>query len=996
MDTLMKQTIKNSLKRLTTGFISSVMMLSFVLMPIPRIGNVYAEDPVDCVDDTEREGGTYQPGCEWDAALSSTSFNSSARFADGEKVLGVIPKGFIEQYVVGLSGVVLINSLNYKRLHNYKPQTYGNDCPESFGAKYAIPASMVAALAYMIGDLQSNWKFKAASKKAADVNFQNVQKRYQTGEESAEGDLVEDMAQTSEQVKAFDTLEEVMKAQKSALKTKIGFTLGSQIGYAVADGIELANIGFMGAVCTQRWTRFASTKTMSVRSLSTASAAIASAIAGSVGTAATICGDVSLSMGLKGSANAVQVAKQAALSAVKTMEDTKESTETISYMARLFEVMAAWQGNKLFEQIDEMKKGLDAKEKIAKSKEVKEEIKEGQKQAEVVTKGTTKASTDAVTNISATKCVGAGELVKDYYADLDKDFYDRFECCGGDGITLSTKAAMEAAELSDANLLKKAKLEASRTIVGRLIQKAKEAALNSIGSFSKLFVKEKSKVPGGTYFIQKVPGPPGIAAFKKDIKVLSLFDTSTASMNNKQYKNKLDEGRFFLENMFEANLRRHVAKSFMIDKNDYVKSLIRFQNNEKNITKVMQEYKHFLDIEFLNIMENQDINTNTLAFKKLYKSIVNNILIPEANAGGLVATLVGAGISFGASKIDGPWSSVLNMTGKLVTLHGVIGKMMKNFGLTMPATRAITWTTLALFSRMSWRMAKDSKDQVEKNLEVLRNERDKFKNSAVNDNAMENGISGGSALNLVSVDYDTMLPTGSDTVCAKPSASGYAPRACDGKLISNNRFLNGGSGLTVRNASNLDHLGAFNNVLDLTSRGANGLVQGTEFSESALTGFQNTYNALAKKNKKLREEVDKQNSKIKGVGESGKLSLQKRVENIRKSLLNNAGGTMQNPFAAPNVAKNTEKKDDKKKDSAVTGVPAVVGSIPTPGGGNDFDFGSGDDSLLDDLSSEGEAVSMSDFELKHDDINKKKDVSIFKLLSNRYLLTYPKFMKEKK
>ena len=37
---------------------------------------------------------------------------------------------------------------------------------------------------------------------------------------------------------------------------------------------------------------------------------------------------------------------------------------------------------------------------------------------------------------------------------------------------------------------------------------------------------------------------------------------------------------------------------------------------------------------------------------------------------------------------------------------------------------------------------------------------------------------------------------------------------------------------------------------------------------------------------------------------------------------------------------------------------------------------------------------LDDFVLQHDDINKRKEVPIWKILSNRYILSYPKILDE--
>src|SRR5690606_12238689 len=64
--------------------------------------------------------------------------------------------------------VVLINSLRYKYLYEYDKATYGNDCASNKAAKITLRTAQLGALAYLIGDVQANIKFKKASQKATD------------------------------------------------------------------------------------------------------------------------------------------------------------------------------------------------------------------------------------------------------------------------------------------------------------------------------------------------------------------------------------------------------------------------------------------------------------------------------------------------------------------------------------------------------------------------------------------------------------------------------------------------------------------------------------------------------------------------------------------------------------------------------------------------------------------------------------------------------------
>ena len=81
----MKKNLKINLKRLTSGFISSVMMMSFILMPIPNVSVVYAETSEageECPTDEEvKNGAIYVPGCEFNKTLSATSMESDRDYS---------------------------------------------------------------------------------------------------------------------------------------------------------------------------------------------------------------------------------------------------------------------------------------------------------------------------------------------------------------------------------------------------------------------------------------------------------------------------------------------------------------------------------------------------------------------------------------------------------------------------------------------------------------------------------------------------------------------------------------------------------------------------------------------------------------------------------------------------------------------------------------------------------------------------------------------------
>ena len=118
------------LKRLSTGLLSALMVLTLILAPIPQTGRAWAEEQKDCVDDedlTSASGGVYKAGCKFkDGALKDVTLDSTDKYHESKI------KSIVEQYIVGLFGLVLINGMRWNYLYKYDPLTYGMDCPQNF------------------------------------------------------------------------------------------------------------------------------------------------------------------------------------------------------------------------------------------------------------------------------------------------------------------------------------------------------------------------------------------------------------------------------------------------------------------------------------------------------------------------------------------------------------------------------------------------------------------------------------------------------------------------------------------------------------------------------------------------------------------------------------------------------------------------------------------------------------------------------------------------
>jgi hypothetical protein len=159
--------------------------------------------------------------------------------------------------------------------------------------------------------------------------------------------------------------------------------------------------------------------------------------------------------------------------------------------------------------------------------------------------------------------------------------------------------------------------------------------------------------------------------------------------------------------------------------------------------------------------------------------------------------------------------------------------------------------------------------------------------------------------------------------------------------------------------------------------------------------------AMRKHNKKLRSHIDKMNKKnmnnMKKLfkGKSVKIpSLSKAYNEAQGNIGKMAG------IAAPISNNSSDIPAKGSKVSTFNPKSFSMPKLPGAGGGDggfDLDFDDDEEGGVEEV---GEATSekgeqnLADFELKQNDIVKKPEVSIFKVLSNRYILSYPKILEE--
>jgi hypothetical protein len=160
-------------------------------------------------------------------------------------------------------------------------------------------------------------------------------------------------------------------------------------------------------------------------------------------------------------------------------------------------------------------------------------------------------------------------------------------------------------------------------------------------------------------------------------------------------------------------------------------------------------------------------------------------------------------------------------------------------------------------------------------------------------------------------------------------------------------------------------------------------------------------NALRNYANHLIKSIDKE------TGEAGKkTSLANSIKSLSKALGTRGSFSGDGNVADAVASLGSSGRPSGSPDNPVSsiGLPSKKssssggsgGSPAFQSGGDDLDFfdteeGNNEFALGDDK----EALKLDEFEIDHDDINKKKEVSIFKILSNRYLLSYPVFLEKK-
>ncbi len=898
------------MKRIATSFLLSlfqvVMIFTLTLAPVPfmdRVNAVYADDDSeevrdDCEDDENEDGSprVYKPGCDFNDALTKAGDQSTTP--------GLV--GVIEQFIAAGFGLAAINSLAFTQHPMAKI-----DCPGYMTPDITLRLMQAGSLAYIVGNIQSNQKFKSAAKEAVDIELTPQAKRDETVND--EEQAIKNREFNQKQLDAYMALIKVYEAKVKALESKKNMAMLAEVAYLGALGTELTFMATHHGTCSAAETLDQTQHAAITTAVETVQAAIAT-------DATTIysCGTATAFAVTKLSDTELSEATRASTAAALMTDEIERSSRDQGFISKMFSS---------FVQIFT----LGVAGFFLGVTDPSDELREAQTQQEAATADTTLSTSltgaTGTTGVVATNCA---------------------ECP-------TCSAAVE-------NL---GNLEATRA-----------ATLNSCCG------TRIHSVPTG---YAPVPLAPGKIHLVDDVIISPVF---VGGVSNDHAK-RIASGfmiEYFLNQMASPNYSQR-------EKIEYLKKGFgQIEYFEQNFEQIIESdhYKRELasltkELNGVEVFDHsQNINLNKVV------DTIKQSFIQDAHAGGF-GELMGLGI-------------------KMLALNYALGDFMRKKALVNPQNRMWTFGAMAAVNLglmiFNGKSAKEAKNR----LEIVKDEARAFAESHAlkadfDEKLAELDLASKSGLSAEELAKLNALGQRPDVVtCADPKGNSFVPAQCPSKLRPSNLNL-------ALDSDSKRRLGnsPLGQALPLISDAAAGVANGSTLSDNSGGTARGSIAQLGKVRNALKEQVD-------GLADDydkNVLSKQLNKDQFKRASLAGNNAKFRSLFNG-DPAKNGVTKDmlagvsgglaeiEKLKDNKENKTASKVSTFTPPQfvvpKTNDFNFdiGGSNNTGANMAAGNGSGNSLDDFQVNAGDVNQKADVSIFRIISNRYLKSYPVLLEEKK
>lgn len=880
------------------------------------------------------------------------------------------------------------------------------DCPGNVASKISWWTAKIGSLVYIIAEFSTNAAFRSIAKSAIDKSFMPT----------------EDQVETNKQLEAFNSLLDIYNQQKIVAGTKLGFSIALEAAYLTAEGAELANIFACTSECSLTFDPLEAEIAAALKALTATIKAydtagykpLAAAQIGSP-TSPAVCSDFLTSMEIFSLDYDFIHYELLTLAIEEVTTDTAKATEKTTTVNAAVASTLTMVPVSIFS------------EAITKASLISDT-------AEAGANGARAASKTAILNGMFAKVETAAGLCSAAIAA------DIATCSAG---TLGVGAGVCSGVLGTAETQTAAVLPAIAE---------HHALLQGLFNMPILCCGTEGDASGPTRMYTAPPPGPGTSTAEKD-RVTSPIPGTTDLGNRKnvikrivEYKQNTDANNLvFLFNsnysyeevfsLFESEfnkteldyiyadlMKQPIAREVIgkIEQGDFTEIFEKIMYNLyfKQIMKDIRErnikdpvYEKALIAYHLNQLDQKMHKKRLLELNKpeiaYLKNRLQNILGP------LISNAYAEDQGFGPL---GEWLFVGGgaLVWTLLELFLSSSSLIK-VALESPTGRSIMWGVLIVLIGIVIGKNGNTIADVNSKIEALEKEMEKFidtnkpSDSGISSQGTEYDRSGTSYEN---VDYSRQaLQAQSNTRCASVGSDGsFMPASCPSKVAPGS--FNVTNGLN-RIKGNLDpsHLQGLSSLAATAQDVAStGTMNPSNLTGANLEAVKQNNAAIRKANEKLRKNLDKKFEKFNKKSKS-KLPLMSSLNKKAQALFTNRGkinGAVKpsniNSLAkaiSKEFSKDTSKdliKEGKGEGQMRAGFAPKL-DVKTP----EFDFNMDDPNV--DINDEmnlglqdekGKEKNLKNFVIKHNDINKNKGASIFKILSNRYILSYPKIIPEKK
>ena len=478
-----------------------------------------------------------------------------------------------------------------------------------------------------------------------------------------------------------------------------------------------------------------------------------------------------------------------------------------------------------------------------------------------------------------------------------------------------------------------------------------------------------------------------------DIDIIQSKDVTATSIKNNKYLKPVLQ-----------NFIRKIAYDKWYKKTDDVNlEIAQIAKIELEVNKLFENDLLLNSPELKYELEKfQDLMKNETNFETILAKMKNELLITSAHAGGA-------------------WSELLNIGIKAVVLYMSLWSWLEDNAFPRPKTRAWTWGTFAAINGLVLSFDMKSKGDAEKRVEIVREEKKQFAMSHSLESEYELAETEKAKNEKVTSAYSTSA-TGSngagsaqiggqgsvDLLCASPSGNTFIPADCS---KSKNTSINLRPSAKIDNFASNDPTGALVTGLNAVGVGstlaARGALNGGDSKQlsAALKDINKVKPAIQKLNKTLttKLDTDRQNFLEKNGVKGSPLTLGSALAKSRAAFF---GDPSKSSILMASMNSGGDKLKESLKDLE-TKFGAKVGAsnfkMPTfnmpsfnsNSGGVSYSNPSYDSPNIDETPSES-GNTLAEFKTNAGEIHSGDNVNIFKLISNRYLLSYPVFFDEKK